>query len=98
MKCTVRFGICFLRVPQMYQLCYLVLCCQGRLTDSQKRAKIPIAEFTSSLSIVLNSILLIQGEGGEQAHLPVGRLLDLPLVPRHGEGVIRERGGESKKG
>ena len=31
---------------------------------------------------------LRQGEEREQAHLPLRRLLHVPLVPRHGEGVL----------
>ena len=33
-----------------------------------------------------------EGEEGEQADLPVRRLLHLPLVPRHGAGVVRGPG------
>ena len=35
---------------------------------------------------------LRQGARREQADLPQHRLLDLPLVPRHGARVVRERG------
>ena len=33
---------------------------------------------------------LRQGAEREQAHLPLRRLLHVPLVPRHGEGVLCE--------
>ena len=35
---------------------------------------------------------LRQGAQGKQAHLPVDRLFDLSLVPRHGAGILREPG------
>ena len=36
MNCRVRFGICFLRVPLIYQPCCPVPCCQGKLGELAK--------------------------------------------------------------
>ena len=38
MKCTLRFGICFLIVSLMYQPCCLVSCCQDKLGKLKKTA------------------------------------------------------------
>ena len=37
MNCTVWFGICFLRVPQMHQPCCLVPLCWGKLEEIKKK-------------------------------------------------------------
>lgn len=36
-KCAVRFGICFLRVPLIYQPCCLVPCGQDKLGKLMKK-------------------------------------------------------------
>ncbi len=66
----------------------------ARCRESSDQREIPVSSSARAKSGRLAALGrggLRQGAAGKQAHLPLGRLLDLPLVPRHGARVFRER-------